>query len=152
MLDKLQNFLYEEIPLTQQMGLTLVEFRPLQLIIKAPLKPNINDKGTVFGGSSSALMIITAWSLIKLNCQQFGIDADIVIHKNETTWQKALSSELIIKANIENSYDFGQIKKSIDSGKHQRVMCQIALHDQQQEIYSTMSAKYVIIPKTKNIT
>jgi thioesterase domain-containing protein len=62
MIQKLQHFLHTEIPLTKDMGLELVKFSHNKLQAIAPLSQNINDKGSVFGGSSSALMIISAWS------------------------------------------------------------------------------------------
>lgn len=147
MLNNFQKFLYQEIPLTEKMGLKLLEYSGQELIVGAPLDNNINDKGTVFGGSSSALMIISAWSLIKLNCKEHQIDADIVIHKNETTWQKAMSTDLILKACFHQPYQFDEIKTIIVSGKHQRIECYITLEDKEAKIYSTMSAKYVIIPR-----
>ncbi len=148
MLKQLQDFLHKEIPLTKDMNLELLNFDGLSLKAKAPLEENINDKGSVFGGSSSALMIIVAWSLIKLNCQEADIQADIVIHKNETIWQKALYGDLFISASFQNNHDFKKIKVLIDSKRHMRMTCLIELMDTEANIYSTMTAKYVIIPKT----
>jgi len=146
MLNSLQTFLYQEIPLTRDMGLEIKEFSSESIITTAPLDKNINDKGSVFGGSSSALMIITAWSLIKLNCQNNGITSDIVIHKNETTWNKALYENLIIKARFKKEYNFWDIKRVLKRSKLQRVECIIELQDEAANIYSTMTTKYVIIP------
>ena len=151
MLKQLQDFLHQEIPLTKDMNLELINFDGMSLQAKAPLKNNINDKGSVFGGSSSALMIIAAWSLIKLNCQDNDIQADIVIHKNETIWQKALYGELFINAHFKKEYDFEQVKVLIDSKRHKRITCLIELLDADENIYSTMAAKYVIIPKTNKV-
>lgn len=151
MLKQLQDFLHQEIPLTKDMNIELINFDGLSLQAKAPLKNNINDKGSVFGGSSSALMIIAAWSLIKLNCQDNDIQADIVIHKNETIWQKALYGEIFINARFKKEYDFEQVKVLIDSKRHKRITCLIELVDVGENIYSTMVAKYVIIPKTNKV-
>lgn len=147
MIKQLQNFLHREIPLTKDMGLELLEFDGQMLQVKAPLKNNINDKGSVFGGSSSALMIITAWSLIKLNCDSNNIDADIVIHKNETIWQKAMYQNLIIQARFRTVYNFTEIKSLLLSNRHKRIDCVNELVDANNNIFSTMNAKYVIIPK-----
>jgi thioesterase domain-containing protein len=146
MIKPLQTFLYQEIPLTKDMGLKIKEYSPELILTTAPLNQNINDKGSVFGGSSSALMIITAWSLIKLNCQKHGITSDIVIHKNETTWNKALYEDLIIQARFKKSYNFNDIKHALKRSKPQRVECFIELQDEAANIYSTMTTKYVIIP------
>jgi len=142
-----QKFLHNKIPLTAQMGLEITKYTDNRINVFAPLKENINDKGSVFGGSSSALMIITAWSLIKMNCLEFEIKSDIVIHKNSTDWHKALYSDLIIIAEFKHDYDFQKIKKTINNRRHQRIACTILLKDKDANIFSTMTANYVIIPK-----
>jgi thioesterase domain-containing protein len=149
MINELQSFLHQEIPITKDMGLALTRYTDENILIKAPLLNNINDKGSVFGGSSSALMIISGWSLIKLQCDKFQIEADIVIHKNETSWQKAMYDDLFVQAKFKSDYDFNKIKSLIDTNKHHRIDCLIELQDVEANIYSTMVAKYVIIPKKK---
>lgn len=147
MVQQLQSFLHKRIPLTKDMGMELVSFNGDEIYVKAPLKNNINDKGSVFGGSSSALMIISAWSLIKLNCDRFNIDADIVVHKNETLWQKPLYGNLFICAKFKIAYDFNRVSTLINKNRHQRIDCEIELQDEESNVYSTMKAKYVIISK-----
>ena len=147
MVKSLQEFLYSHIPLTKDMGLELVSFNENTLTAKAPLLPNINDKASAFGGSSSALMIISAWSLIKLCCDAHQINADIVIHENHTQWQKPLYDDLFLEANFTEKYNFKAVKHRIEKNKHFRVQCEIKLVDVDANIYSTMTAKYVIIPK-----
>ena len=143
-----QEFLYKNIPISKNMGLILSDYRDNTLILKAPIIENINDKGSVFGGSGSALMILAAWSMIKLNCEESQVVADIVIHKNETVWHKAMYSDLIIEAVFMKKYNFKLIKDLILNNKHQRIDCQIKLKDNNGDLFSTMIAKYVIIPKT----
>ena len=147
MINELQTFLHKEIPLTKDMGLEIKQFNGENILLKAPLINNINDKGSVFGGSSSALMIIAAWSLIKLNCEESQIEADIVVHKNETIWQKAMFQDLLLQASFKLHYEFKKIKSILAGGRHQRIECLIELQDEDANIYSTMTAKYVIIPK-----
>lgn len=146
-LSGLQDFLYENIPLTKAMALQPESITDSKITIKAPLANNINDKGSVFGGSSSALMIISAWSLIKILCDSHKIDADIVIHENICKWHKPLYDELTIEAELDDSYDFEQVRDKIENNRHFRINCDIKLLDNQREIYSTMTARYVIIPK-----
>lgn len=149
MLKKFQQQLHEDIPLTKDMSMQIVSFNNNQLKVQAPLTQNINDKGSVFGGSSSALMIISAWSLIKLSCEAHNIQADIVIHKNETIWNKPLYSDLHIIAEFAESYDFNEIKGKIKQGKHQRITCRIKLVNAENTLFSTMKAKYVIITEKR---
>ncbi len=143
-----QEFLHKHIPISKEMGLTVLEYTGDTVKFKAPISLNINDKGSVFGGSGSSMMILTAWSLVKLNCEEKNIISDIVIHKNETVWHKAMYSDLIIEANFDTKYDFIKIKDKIKGKKHQRINCVIKLIDNNGDLFSTMAAKYVIIPKS----
>jgi thioesterase domain-containing protein len=141
--------LYKDIPLTADMAMEIIDFTGDELHVFAPLDKNINDKGSVFGGSSSALMIISAWSLIKLACDVKDIEADIVIHKNQTHWNKALYQDLNIHARFVEEYNFDKIKDKINTGKHQRIDCEIKLVNAAGVLFSTMVAKYVIIAQKK---
>ncbi len=147
MIKKFETNLHHDIPLTNDMGLEILLLENQKIQVRAPLDKNINDKGSVFGGSSSALMIITAWSLIKLLCDENNITADIVIHKNSTTWHKAMYQDLLIKAEFMQQYNFNKIKEKIAKNRHQRIDCLIKLVDADDNLFSTMTAKYVIIPK-----
>lgn len=96
MLNKLQNKLYNEIPLTKIMKLKIENYNQLELITSAPLEPNINDKGTAFGGSLSTITIISAWSLCWLISKELGFDSNnIVIIKNETSFRKPVTKEIV---------------------------------------------------------
>ncbi|HET8731217.1 MAG TPA: YiiD C-terminal domain-containing protein, partial [Moraxellaceae bacterium] len=55
-----------EIPLTAAMDLRVASFDGYTLVLRVPLLPNINDKGTAFAGSITALGSITGWCLLTL--------------------------------------------------------------------------------------
>ncbi|QKF66772.1 putative thioesterase (yiiD_Cterm domain) [Arcobacter venerupis] len=96
MIQELQNKLYNEIPLTKMMELQIKDYNINELITTVPLEPNINDKGTAFGGSLSTLSIISAWSLCWLISKELGFDSNnIVIIKNETSFRKPVTNDII---------------------------------------------------------
>lgn len=141
-----QSFLYQHIPLVKQMNLELLEINSQQLLAAAPIAPNINDKSTVFGGSSAALMTICGWSLIKLHLESCGLQNDVVIHQAENTWNQAQYDDLIIKAMTVDDVDWNEIANTIKSknrAKKITINCQVL--NQQQEICSSMSANYVVL-------
>ncbi len=82
------------------MQLEILEFKHGYLRARAPLAPNINDKGTAFGGSQAALMTLLGWGLVWLETRKNGYDCDIVIHKGELIWHRALKGELLISCSI----------------------------------------------------
>ena len=57
---ELQTYLHQHIPLFQAMQVTVVEASLQQVVLTAPVAPNINHRETVFGGSASAVAILAA--------------------------------------------------------------------------------------------
>lgn len=55
------------------------------------------------------------------------------------------------KASFPKDPDFKEVKALIALNRHKRITCLIELIDADANIYSTMTAKYVIIPKTNRV-
>ena len=64
------------------MEVTVVEASPHQVVLSAPLAPNINHRDTVFGGSASAVAILAAWSMLHLRLSAEGLGSRLVIQRN----------------------------------------------------------------------
>jgi len=71
--------LTEQIPLGRAMRLDIVRLDADGIALRAPLAPNVNDKGTAFGGALASLMILAGWSLPRLLLRRHGLRAELVI-------------------------------------------------------------------------
>lgn len=60
----------------------MIEASPHQVVLSAPLAPNINHRDTVFGGSASAVAILAAWSMLHLCLSAEGLGSRLVIQRN----------------------------------------------------------------------
>ncbi len=95
MINKLQNKLHKQIPLTKMMGIEIDSYNKTNLITTAPLNININDKGTAFGGSLSTMTIISSWSMCWLISQELGFDSkNIVVIKNENSYKRPVTKNI----------------------------------------------------------
>ena len=54
--------LHCHIPISPAMGVRVLVCDNTAVTLAAPLAPNINHRATVFGGSASAVAILTAWT------------------------------------------------------------------------------------------
>ena len=61
------------------MQVRVIEVTKDLVILAAPIKPNINHRSTVFGGSASTLAILSAWTLINFRLQSENINTRLVI-------------------------------------------------------------------------
>ena len=57
----LQAFLAQHLPLTEAMGVRVVEASDDRIEVAVPLEPNLNHEQTAFGGSISTLGILAGW-------------------------------------------------------------------------------------------
>ncbi|MBA3024553.1 MAG: thioesterase domain-containing protein [Gammaproteobacteria bacterium] len=93
--DTLTRFLHEHIPLTGAMQLQASAYDGERLELNAPLAPNVNDKGTAFGGSLYNLAVLCGWSLLRLKLNEAGLnEKNIVIHEAHTRYLLPVTGEL----------------------------------------------------------
>lgn len=83
----LQRYLHERIPLSKAMGVNVLEATGNGVILSATLSPNRNHRGSVFGGSASAVAILSAWSLLHLRLTRERLHPRIVIQRSTMTFE-----------------------------------------------------------------
>lgn len=125
------------------MQLQLISCNDNKLIARAPAQPNLNDKQTIFGGSSSALMTVCGWSLIKFNLEQRQFSNDVVIANAQTRWRSAQKDELLITAEADISWP------AISEKLNQKQKTKINVHTKVDSAYhkrcTVMTADFVIL-------
>ncbi len=91
---RLQAEFDHSIPLTRAIGVRVTNYDGKLLELSAPLAPNVNDKGTAFGGSISCLLTLAAWGVVWIACARAKVPCDIVIHKGNITYNKPVQVDL----------------------------------------------------------
>jgi thioesterase domain-containing protein len=81
-LGELQDYLHEHIPISSAMGVRVVVCDETGVRLTAPLKPNINHRATVFGGSASAVAILAAWTYLHAVLRGADLTTRLVIQRN----------------------------------------------------------------------
>lgn len=76
---KLKDFFVDHLPITQFMGLEVESYDGEELVLTAPLAPNINDKQTAFGGSLYNAAVMACWGLAYLKTQEAGLKCNQVV-------------------------------------------------------------------------
>jgi thioesterase domain-containing protein len=87
---ELESYLREHIPMSKAMQVTVEEASTDRVVLGAPLAPNINHRETVFGGSASALAILSAWSLLHVRLTATQHTARLVIQRNSMTYERPI--------------------------------------------------------------
>lgn len=76
---ELNDYLTRHVPLFRAMQAHVEHADANRLALTAPLEPNLNDKGTAFGGSMAAIAALTGWAITTITLRDHGETAEIVI-------------------------------------------------------------------------
>jgi thioesterase domain-containing protein len=95
---ELERYLHGHIPLSAAMQVRVEAASTDHVVLGAPLAPNINHRETVFGGSASALAILSAWSLLHLKLTSAGHATRLVIQRNTMHYEQAISGDFTARA------------------------------------------------------
>ena len=87
----LQEYLNGRIPITKAMGVKVLEASVDRVELEAPLPPNINHSGTVFGGSAASVAVLSAWSFLHVRLENERIEGNIVVHKCSMTYERPIT-------------------------------------------------------------
>jgi len=84
--EEFEKFLHDKIPITKAMEVNVEEFNNFKVRLSAKLEPNINDKGTAFGGSITSLMTLCGWSMAFMVIMETDPQAQVVIQKSNINY------------------------------------------------------------------
>ena len=135
----------QDIPLLTAMHLSFVSFKDLTLTMEAPLAPNINNKGTAFGGSIASICLFGGWAVSTLAFMDNDIyNTEIVVYKNEMTFEQPARGHLMVNAFIKPD-DFEACLSRLKAKDPGRIRLDIHVelfHDDQR--CATMQGLYVV--------
>jgi thioesterase domain-containing protein len=96
----LETYLHRQIPLSAAMQVSVVTASSDEIVLSAPLEPNINHKQTVFGGSASTLGILAAWSIVHVRLLEAGLPCEVVIQSNRMDYDRPIEGSFTARGFI----------------------------------------------------
>src|ERR1700677_3700927 len=92
--DYLQNRIVGEFPLAKHIGIIVESADDAAVVLRAPLAPNANYKGTAFGGSLYSVAVLTGWAWVTRYLAARGLAADAVIQESSVRFLSPVEGEL----------------------------------------------------------
>jgi thioesterase domain-containing protein len=90
---EVERYLHHNIPLSAAMGVRVKIATPRRVELAAPFAPNLNHQSTVFGGSASAVAMLSAWTLVHLGLRREGIETNIVVQHSAMRFEAPMHGE-----------------------------------------------------------
>lgn len=89
----LQRLLNTELPITVPLGLIVEEANAARVVLRAPLAPNRNHRGTAFAGSLNAVATLAAWSWLTRYLADSALNGQVVLQDSSITYTHPVSSD-----------------------------------------------------------
>lgn len=96
----LEAYLHEQIPLSKAMGVVVLAAGTDGVRLSAPLEPNINHRETVFGGSATAVAILSAWALLHLRLREEDLARPLVIQRHAMRYDRPIAGPFTATAAV----------------------------------------------------
>ncbi|HET9552672.1 MAG TPA: thioesterase domain-containing protein [Anaeromyxobacteraceae bacterium] len=93
-------YLNEHIPITASLGARVEHYDGQSVRLVAPLAPNLNHRATAFGGSLSALAILSGWVLIHLQLRERNVASRIVIQRSAFEFEAPVDGDFSATATL----------------------------------------------------
>jgi thioesterase domain-containing protein len=103
---------YLAMPPVAAMGIRSAGWDGRVLRLRAPLAANVNDKGTVFGGSMASIATLAAWGLLTLRLGEEGIKAEVYVADSQLKYLKPLVADLAAEAWLDEGTDWDAFLRS----------------------------------------
>lgn len=87
-LAEVEAYLHKHIPISGGIGCRVLGMSPEEVLLEAPLEPNINHRATAFGGSLSALAILAGWAMVHFRLRGDGVEVRTVIQESRVRYEK----------------------------------------------------------------
>jgi thioesterase domain-containing protein len=124
---RLQRYLFQKIPISQALGVSVTEAGLDEISITASLEPNVNHHGTAFGGSVSAVAILSGWSLVYARLEAEGQFPAIVIQHNETRYLKPIEGTFAARAGLAHPEKWTHFLQSLSRHGKARTIVEVEI-------------------------
>jgi thioesterase domain-containing protein len=108
---ELETYLHDHIPLSLAMAVRVVSIADTSVTLGAPLAPNINHRDTVFGGSASAVAILSAWCLLHLRLTAAGRPSRVVIQRNTMDYLAPIAGDFTARSALPPDADWDRFSR-----------------------------------------
>lgn len=98
--DEFLSWLKTQIPLINHMGFKPLQYDGQSLAMGAELAPNVNDKGTGFGGSLATVATLCGWSMVTLHLRDIGRDDDVVIRDSHLEYLRPVTGDFVARTQL----------------------------------------------------
>ncbi|MFK2878458.1 YiiD C-terminal domain-containing protein [Rhodanobacter hydrolyticus] len=137
------RFIRDKIPLARAMDLELLAHDEDRLALRAPLAPNVNDKGCAFGGSLVSLMTLTGWGLVELALLARDQHCDVFVGESTVRYLQPVWADFHAEARLTADADWASFFDTLQARGKARIEVDCSVPGTDGKPAATLSARFV---------
>lgn len=141
----LQSSLHERIPLSGAMGIRVLEADAGRVVLEAPLAPNVNHSGTVFGGAAASVAVLAAWTLVEIALEAAGRAGRIVIRRSAMDFERPITGDFTAAATAPHADDWDRLLQTLERGRMGRIAVRSVLSCDGARV-GELEGEFAVIP------
>ena len=126
--DYLQNRIVGEFALATHIGIVVERADDAAVVMRAPLAPNANYKGTAFGGSLYSVAVLTGWAWVTRYLAARGIAADAVIQESSMRFLTPVQGELRASVAAPSDEQIGKFRRMLQRAGRGRIRLRVEIN------------------------
>ena len=115
--------------LAKHMGIVVESADDAAVVLRAPLAPNANHKGTAFGGSLYSLAVLTGWAWLTRFLATRELDAEAVIQESSMRFLMPVHGEMRACVEIPAAAEVAKFRKMLLRADRGRIRLQVNMHE-----------------------
>ena len=129
--DYLQQRIVREFALAQHIGIVVESADDDAVVLRAPLGPNANYKGTAFGGSLYSVAVLAGWAWVTRYLAARGMSADAVIQESSMHFLRPVHGELFASVAAPSGLEVDKFRKMLQRAGRGRIRLRVeVIYDQ----------------------
>lgn len=140
---ELLHFMRDTIPLARNMGIELAACGDDTLALRAPLAPNVNDKGCAFGGSLVSVMTLCGWALVELALRQRQLDCDLFVAESSVAYLAPVWHDFRAESRLSDASQWPLFFATLSARGKARIEIECTVPDTGGASAATLRARFV---------
>ena len=126
--DYLQKRIAGEFVLAKHIGIVVESADDGAVVLRAPLAPNANYKGTAFGGSLYSVAVLTGWAWVTRYLAAHGLSADAVIQESSVRFLVPVQGELRASVAAPSDAQLEKFRKMLQRAGRGRIRLRVEIN------------------------
>lgn len=112
-LNEILEYVHEHIPITAEFGARLINYDGTSIEVTAPLKANINHRNSAFGGSLSAIGILSGWALLFIKMRELKVKNKLVIQSSQFQFTAPVVGDFSAQCSLPEAEVYARFLKTL---------------------------------------